>query len=127
MSIGTLTSTTTRTGMQKIMMGLVVFAVTVLMSVSVIAGATPGGGGDPVSGPTSKAQCQNGGWMAFKDADGKQAFNSQSQCVSWVNSHGYGGGDNGGPIINIGNIILNILNNMAASISVAINFIFNFF
>lgn len=127
MSVGTVTSTTTRATMQKIIMGLVVFTATVFMGASVIAGATPGGGGDPVSGPTSKAQCKNGGWANFKDAQGEKAFSSQGDCVSWVNSHGYGGGDNGGPVINIGNIILNILNNLASSISVALNFVFNFF
>lgn len=128
MSIGTVTSTTTRATMQKMIMAFVVFTATVFMGASVIAGATPGGGGDPVSGPTSKAQCKNGGWASFKDAQGKKAFSNQGACISWVNSHGYGGGDNGGgPVINIGNIILNIVNNIASSISVAFNFVFNFF
>lgn len=127
MSIGTYTSTIARTGMNKIIIAIVVFAATVLMSASVIAGATPGQGGNPVNGPTSKAQCKNGGWKSFKDAQGNQAFGNQGQCIAWAQSHsnGYGGGGNG-PIINIGNIILNLINNLASTINVVINFIFNF-
>jgi hypothetical protein len=34
-------------------------------------------------GPTSKAQCKNGGWKSFTDP----SFKNQGQCVSWFNHH----------------------------------------
>jgi hypothetical protein len=34
-------------------------------------------------GPTSKAQCKQGGWKSFTDP----SFKNQGQCVSWFNHH----------------------------------------
>ena len=34
-------------------------------------------------GPTSKAQCKNGGWKVFT----APSFKNQGQCVSWFNHH----------------------------------------
>lgn len=46
------------------------------------------------SGPMTKDQCKNGGWMTFTNP----TFKNQGQCVSYVVSHrgGNGGGNSGG-------------------------------
>jgi len=36
----------------------------------------------PPTGPTSKDQCKNGGWMTFTNP----AFKNQGQCIKYVNS-----------------------------------------
>lgn len=124
----TLTSTITRMGMNKLIIGFIIFAAAALMGASVMAGATPNQAGAPVTPPTSKEQCRNGGWQNFKDAEGKMAFKNQGQCIGWVatHGHGYGGGGSQGPIINFGNIIVSISNTINTVINTTFNFIFNF-
>jgi hypothetical protein len=45
----------------------------------------------PVNPPTSMAECKDGGWQAFLDAQGNQAFKSQGDCVSYVQTGGTNG------------------------------------
>jgi hypothetical protein len=45
----------------------------------------------PVNPPTSVAQCKDGGWQTFVDAQGNQAFKSQGDCVSYVQTGGTNG------------------------------------
>jgi hypothetical protein len=33
----------------------------------------------PVTGPTAKSQCKNGGWQSFTSP----SFRNQGQCVAW--------------------------------------------
>jgi hypothetical protein len=44
-----------------------------------------------VNPPTSVAQCKDGGWQTFVDAQGNQAFKSQGDCVSYVQTGGTNG------------------------------------
>jgi hypothetical protein len=86
---------TKKSWISKAALGLVaVFSVATLS----FAGSTyaQGGGYDgrrgdvPSQGaPVSKDNCKRDGWKSY-------GFKNQGRCISWVNDHGYGGGNHGG-------------------------------
>lgn len=88
----------------KLVMGLLVAAVSMFVGTAGVANATNHG---PANVPSSKEDCK-GGWATRTDENGNP-FKNQGQCVKWVNgqSHGYGGGGNvGGDIsVSIGDIV----------------------
>lgn len=89
----------------KLVMGLLVAAVSMFVGTAGVANATNHA---PANAPTSKEDCMKNGWSTRTDENGL-AFKNQGQCIKWVNgqSHGYGGGGSvGGDIsVAIGDIV----------------------